>query len=167
LDNIDFEQRVRGVSRQLSKLCCRLYICRMDAEDLYQTTLLTAFRFFDKYDREKPFDRWVYSICLNTYRNQYKKQKKYSEAAFSSTEEKNAFIETIAARCDEYNEESEIRQIVDSLDVKKKAVIILYYFEDLKIGDIAKILKIHEGTVKKRLFDARRIIRERMQGNYE
>ena len=58
------------------------------------------------------------------------------------------------------NEEKDDYSFVDDaihrLDTKYREIIILYYYDELKIKDIAKILKIPQGTIKTRLNRARK-----------
>ena len=57
----------------------------------------------------------------------------------------------------------EQRQLYDALyalDEKRRTVIVLYYFDDLPVKEIARTLGVTEGTVKSRLFSARRHLRQ-------
>ena len=47
-----------------------------------------------------------------------------------------------------------------ALDEKRRTVIVLYYFDDLPVKEIARTLGVTEGTVKSRLFSARRHLRQ-------
>ena len=62
------------------------------------------------------------------------------------------------------NEEKDDYSFVDDaihrLDTKYREIIILYYYDELKIKDIAKILKIPQGTIKTRLNRARKKLNE-------
>lgn len=49
---------------------------------------------------------------------------------------------------------------IHRLDTKYREIIILYYYDELKIKDIAKILKIPQGTIKTRLNRARKKLNE-------
>ena len=62
------------------------------------------------------------------------------------------------------NEEKDDYSFVDNaihrLDTKYREIIILYYYDELKIKDIAKVLKIPQGTIKTRLNRARKKLNE-------
>ncbi|GAB2690841.1 RNA polymerase sigma factor [Paenibacillus thermoaerophilus] len=49
----------------------------------------------------------------------------------------------------------EILQAVMSLDIQQRTVVVLYYFQEMKIEEIAQTLNVSEGTVKTRLYRAR------------
>ena len=59
----------------------------------------------------------------------------------------------------------ELFTAVQDLDEKQRAVIVLYYFNDLAVRDIARVLGCREGTVKSRLFAARRNLQKAMEHN--
>ena len=56
--------------------------------------------------------------------------------------------------------------IVNTLPEKYKTIIILHYYDDMKIKDISKVLKISEPAVKKRLERGRNLIKEIIERNY-
>ncbi len=61
----------------------------------------------------------------------------------------------------------DLSKIVDTLPEKYKTIIILHYYDDMKIKDISNILKISESAVKKRLERARNLIKEFIERNYK
>ena len=61
----------------------------------------------------------------------------------------------------------DLSKIVNALPEKYKTIIVLYYYDDMKIKDISTILKISESAVKKRLERARNRIKEIIERNYK
>ena len=61
----------------------------------------------------------------------------------------------------------ELSEIVNTLPEKYKTIIILHYYDDMKIKDISNVLKISEPAVKKRLERARNLIKEIIERNYK
>ena len=57
--------------------------------------------------------------------------------------------------------------IVNTLPEKYKTIIVLHYYDDMKIKDISSVLKISESAVKKRLERARIFIKETIERNYK
>lgn len=156
------ERYVAVYSDELTRLCICLCRNTSDAEDLFQDTWCKAFRNFDKYDVSKPFDKWLYAICVNTYKNNVKLWYNSRRMCFSSDEEQEFFINSIpddsVHSSDEY---VELHKIICSLPKNQRIVIILKYFRDFTIEDIAQMLSIPEGTVKSRLHSAKATIRRR------
>ena len=58
------------------------------------------------------------------------------------------------------DEQRQLYQALYTLDEKRRTVIVLYYFDDLPVKEIARTLGVTEGTVKSRLFSARRHLRQ-------
>ena len=61
----------------------------------------------------------------------------------------------------------DLSEIVNALPEKYKTIIILHYYDDMKIKDISSVLKISEPVVKKRLERARNLIKEIIERNYK
>ena len=61
----------------------------------------------------------------------------------------------------------DLSEIVNTLPEKYKTIIVLHYYDDMKIKDISNVLKISEPAVKKRLERARRFIKETIERNYK
>ena len=60
-----------------------------------------------------------------------------------------------------------LRELLEKLDMKKKAVLSLYYFEQLSVPEIATALGIPGGTVKSRLHNARNELKDLWQEHNE
>lgn len=162
----EIERYVLLYSRDLTKLCLHLCSNVQDAEDLFQETWAKAIRHFEKYDKTKAFDKWLLSICVNTYKNNLKLVFNKRRVTFSSEEESQLFFDSIPDKSNYTRDDyAELHKIIESLPKKQKVVLILRYFRDLSVSEIADILNIPEGTVKSRLHQAKKTIRRRM--NYE
>ena len=61
----------------------------------------------------------------------------------------------------------DLSEIVNTLPEKYKTILILHYYDDMKIKDISNVLKISEPAVKKRLERARNLIKEIIERNYK
>ena len=59
----------------------------------------------------------------------------------------------------------DLSEIVNTLPEKYKTIIILHYYDDMKIKDISNVLKISESAVKKRLERARNIMKKKLEGS--
>lgn len=147
----------------LSRLA--LSLCRniADAEDLYQETWMKAIQFFDRYDPAKPFDRWLYTLCVNTYKNNCKSFFNRMQVAFRTSEDKDAFLSCIeAADEDQREERMDLMHALNQLPVKYQTVLVLKYFMDWTDAEIAQTLRIPEGTVKSRLHKAKELLARRI-----
>lgn len=118
------------------------------ADDITQETFLQIFSKYHTYDNRRPIEPWIYKITLNTTRNTLRKQRWLS------------FIDQFPeyAACDDTEDiilrnekEAMLWEAVDSLSYKSKEVILLHYYADMKLSDVADALGIPLGTCKSRL----------------
>lgn len=61
----------------------------------------------------------------------------------------------------------DLSEIVNILPEKYKTIIVLHYYDDMKIKDISSVLKISEPAVKKRLERARNLLKKIIERNYK
>lgn len=68
-------------------------------------------------------------------------------------------------------EQIELFEVIDELDEQLQTIVTLFYIEDLSVKEISRVLEVSEGTVKSRLFRARRqlseLVLEEGEGKYE
>lgn len=117
-----------------------------DIEDAVSEAILKAYKNIRSLKDESFFKTWLIRIVINESNNIYKKRKR--EIAADSEQFIN--IQTN----DKYKDIT-LYDAINSLDEELRVTTILFYFEDIKYKDIAKILNIKEGTVKSRLSRAK------------
>lgn len=148
--------------RRLFSLCLKLCSQREDAEDLYQETWCKVCASIDKYNKDKPFEHWLTAVCVNTYRDNLRKRRwTRLMAGFSGEEEKQRAIESVADVA-ENEQDREVREAVAQLPEKLRVAVVLHYFLDRNIEETAQQLGIPPGTLKSRLYKARRILEGRL-----
>ena len=69
-------------------------------------------------------------------------------------------IETEVLRAEERRQ---VQRAVDALPEKYRVVVLLYYMEELPLAQIASVLRVPEGTVKSRLYQARKLLRQQLE----
>lgn len=69
-------------------------------------------------------------------------------------------IETEVLRAEERRQ---VQRAVDTLPEKYRVVVLLYYMEELPLAQIASVLRVPEGTVKSRLHQARKLLRQQLE----
>lgn len=89
---------------------------------------------------------WIYRIVANCAIDNIRKNKKY--VISSDDLEVDDLVDY-----DKY-EDIDLQRALDQLPEKYRTIIVLRYFEDMKIGDIAQILGENENTIKTRLYNA-------------
>ena len=164
---MDIDRLIEQYSTDLTRLCLSLCSNCVEAEDLFQETWLKALRHGKRYKTDKPFDKWLFAICINTYKNSLKSAYNRMRLRFSSEEEEEAFWSAIPDRNEGNSEDySELHAAIGKLPKKQRVVLALYYFKDYSVREIAEIVNVPEGTVKSRLSAARDSIKRRLE-SYE
>ncbi len=133
-----------------------LHACRVTGDsqaslDIVQESWLAIIKGIAKLKEPSAYKSWMYRIT--TYKAiDWINNKNKTPLSLDSQE-----IDIIQK---EKQDHSDIYALLDQLDIKKRIVIILFYFEDQGINEIAKTLKIPVGTVKSRLNIARNELRQ-------
>ncbi len=151
-------------SMDLTRLCISLCGNNADAEDLFQETWYKAISRFDTYKSGYPFDKWLFAICVNTFKNRVSLFYNKKRVDFSTDEEKQAFFDSIPDKGDDPDDSYyELHRAVARLPKKLRVVLVMYYFRENSVSEVAEILNIPEGTVKSRLHSARQQIKRRLE----
>ena len=119
-----------------------------DCEDAVQTAILTAYKKLGTLKHEEYFKTWLMRILINVCNKQLKSASKTTELNDADLSSGNAEVST------------EIRIAIESLPVKIRQVVVLYYIEDFSVKEIKSIIKIPEGTVKSRLSKGRTLLND-------
>lgn len=146
----------------LTKLCLSLCGNRHDAEDLYQSTWEKAIRKIRTYDSDNPFEKWLFAICVNTYRDRVRRYDNSKILRFSSDEEQDHVLSSIPVGDIDYDGMIALHAAVQRLKPALREVVVLYYFRDYSVAELSEILDIPEGTVKSRLSTARTELRKEL-----
>lgn len=130
-----------------------------DALDIVQESAYRAVKDCDNLKNELYLSTWLYRIVINTALEFLRKQK------WEITVEDNT-LEMIAGVCEDVvslHIEWELQEILEQLSPKDKTVVMLRYFEDCKLEDIAQITRENVNTVKARLYRTLRKMRKKLE----
>ncbi|MBN2981784.1 antiterminator Q family protein [Cohnella algarum] len=135
------------------------------AEDAVQEALIQLHRSLPKFNPEKAsFKTWFNRIVIHMSMKQSRKR-------WFNLEFKEAIPQILRNPPEEKYVLSEdhafIYQCVRKLKRKYLSVIVLHYFQELSVKEVAETLNIHEGTVKSRLNKARSLLRTMMAASGE
>ena len=134
------------------------------AQDAVQEALWEAYQSLYRYDTRKgtSFRAWFIKIVTHRALNMVRRKKNTEEYLDSIDPGQNP-LESILQK----EKEQQIWRAIQMMTLKHRSVVILYYYEEFSIAEIAKILGVFEGTVKSRLHKARNLIAEKIQVNKE
>lgn len=158
----DFESYVEQYSRYLSKFCIKLCGNLDDADDLFQDTWTRALQYFDTYQPEMNFKTWLFTICVNIYRNTRQRKSRTARKDFPTAEEKERFFETLEQEDRDIDEHLDLYLALEALPKKYRVVLTLFYLREFSGREIAQILGIPEGTVSSRLHTAKKLLKRRL-----
>lgn len=150
MERHQLEEYIETYSQSLTNFCRHLTQSQQDAEDLFQETWVNVFRFFHHYDTNRPFDKWLFTVCANIFKSAARKPKPYL----------TGIAERTATEFSDPDWDDELHNALSSLPPKLRTVTVLFYYNDYSAEQIASALKIPKGTVKSRLHTARNILRE-------
>lgn len=135
--------------KMLSYFFRMLYKDKARAEDQTQELFLKLVKEAHRFDQNKSFSTWLYSVAHNMCKNEYRKD----EVRMKHAREPQA--QTTAMQPDG-TDLSRFRQALQDclrkLPEEKKALFTLRFHEQLTIPQIGQVLQLAEGTVKSRLF---------------
>lgn len=146
-----------------------------DADDLVQETYMKAHRFIDKYVEGTNAKAWLFKILKNAYINEYRKKKKQpSRVDFEDfINYHNTEDDRVTGYMDLREEifknmmGDEVTLAVNALPIDFRTVILLCDVEGFTYEEISKIIDVPIGTVRSRLFRARNMLKEKLQGYAE
>lgn len=170
-----FDELYRSCSGKLYRMAYFITGNRSDSEDILQETFVKCFLHRASLKQPEQFESWLYQILVRTAWRLERRKKGRSELSFESIlENEDDWNRTERIREDENSRSpletvleaetaSEIQKALKRLDMKYRTVILLYYYNELSTREIAKITGTLEGTVKSRLYKARKLLKEKLE----
>lgn len=134
-------------------------------EDIEQEVYIKTWRNLDRYHEEGKFVQWISALAANVCRDYLKSSQHRAELRKAGDESiwKSGRRRKIEERFDARERQKIILKAVDTLPKKLRQVIILFEFEEMSYEQIAKKTGDPVGTIKSRLFNARKLLSEVLQ----
>ncbi|HBL75670.1 MAG: hypothetical protein A2W90_17250 [Bacteroidetes bacterium GWF2_42_66] len=129
-----------------------------DAKELTQDVFVKAFESIAQYKPEHKFFSWIYRIAINRALLFVKRKKNFMQIENVPDQ----FYQVPDQPFEQENRDHLLNGSINELGEHYKSVVLLKYYADLSYADIADTLGIPEKTVKSRLFDARKILKEKL-----
>ena len=137
--------------------CLSLLKDEENAKDIMQETYITAFLKLDTLKDEEKFCGWVTTIAVNLCKKKLKGKVEYQiddEVLITEAETDELMLP------EEYITKTEKRKVLlqimeDTLSFNQYQTVLMFYFDEMSIAEIAQGLEISEGTVKSRLNSSR------------
>lgn len=154
-----FEILVHRYQKSVFRLIYHIVGKDTDVEDIAQEVFLRAYEGMSKFRFDASFETWLTSITVN-YCLKFLRQRK----AKPLFERFRSFLHSREASQQASIEKKEqqvaVKQALDKLSPKHRAVVVLLYFEGHTCEEIAEIVDCSAGTVKSRLYHARKKLKK-------
>ena len=136
---------------------------KADSEDVAQETFVKVYLHIAELKNDAGFKPWMMQILVRTaYRTGKKKSREVPDEEIEKLSENQSVLSPLGQMIKK--EEAEIiSRAVAALPIKQRTVVVLYYYNDLSVGEIAEMLHCQEGTVKSRLHTARKYLKKKLE----
>ena len=156
----EFEQNVRAASDLAVRVAFSILRRREDAEEVAQEAFTRAYRRFRVLRDPKQFRAWMvrvtWRLAIDRWRSDRRRQAREQTTGLPMrTEVEQQVVESDRA--------SRLWKAIDDLPEKLRLVIVLSAVEGHDVHEVAGLLQIPEGTVKSRLFLARKALAQRLR----
>jgi RNA polymerase sigma-70 factor (ECF subfamily) len=157
----EFEERLRDSSTLAIRVAYGVVRQRQDAEEIAQEAFAKAYRSFSQLRDRNSFRAWLVRMTWRLAIDRWRADRRRSaREQISLVEKPDASAEEIASA----NERAKrLWQAIDELPEKLRLVIVLSAIEGYDVREVAGLLGLPEGTVKSRLFLARKDLAQRLQ----
>jgi RNA polymerase sigma-70 factor (ECF subfamily) len=159
-DSLAIERMVQTHQQDVYRLALSILDDHDEADDVTQEVFISALHGLDSFRANSSFKTWLFSITINVCRSRLRRGKSRTRLSqvlqsFFRSEQDQPESEAIQNEADR-----KLWQAIHTLDEKHRIPIILRYYHDLPVNEIAEMLGIPVGTVHSRLNHAR----ERLRG---
>lgn len=167
MSTVEFNKNFDFLTDPLNAFAYSLTKNAEDAKDLYQETAFRAINNKEKFRPETNFKAWTFTIMKNIFINNYRKKIK-SNTILDATDN-SFFIDSGSVEI--VNEAGrnilmkELHVMIDSLEDNIRIPFMMHY-EGYKYNEIADEFELPLGTVKSRIFFARKALKDMIKRSY-
>lgn len=154
--------------RYLYHLCLKLTRNKEEAEDLMQDVWVKVVRTSDRMDGVDRMKAWLTTICMNTFRDRYRKDVRRSKYVMNQPDTLDIPLLDLVPSgsplpgdiVEQQDLRAAVRSKIDELDGIYKLTIEYFYVNQYSLIEIAEKMQVSIGTVKSRLFRAKKYLKE-------
>lgn len=134
------------------------------AEDILQEVFIIIYKKIYKLKHAEAFESWLYRITVNCCNDYFKKRKRTvvtendKLADIMGADTSKAPGEELVSK----EASDEVYKAVNTLPQKLRECVVLYYYSEMSIAQIAEALDCSDGTVKSNLFKARKALKKKL-----
>lgn len=166
---------MKATYRKVYNMAFRLSGNKADAEDLTQEAYFRAYRSFDDYQGDKPFENWIFRIVGRLFLDLLRARRRriqpvsYDAPLPTGGSDETLFFDvpdrspTPEATFLESHFSEDVQAVMDSLTEEQRLLITLADVEQVPYSEIAEIMGKPIGTIRSRLHRTHKAMRERLE----
>ena len=152
---MDYQQIVKTYASMMYRLAYNYCFNRPDAEDVVQEVFLKLLEHEPKFENDRQLCAWLMTATANRCKN----------LLGSGWRKKTLPLEDAVIPADDPDESIEVQSALAKLSPKLHSVVHLFYYEQMRVTQIAGILDLPENTVLSRLYTARKQLKKHLGGD--
>ncbi|MFE8701607.1 sigma-70 family RNA polymerase sigma factor [Cytobacillus sp. FJAT-54145] len=134
------------------------------AEDIAQEVYITSYKHWDQFRGECSYKTWLFKITVNKCKDTYKSKWFNVQGLLENISFKLKSTASTEHEVLLRSEARELSEYVLQLPIKYREIIILFYYEELKIVEIQELTGLNPSTIKSRLYRGKEKLRHMYGG---
>lgn len=159
-DRDAFEPIVARYEKPVFNAVLRMVGNPEEARDICQEVFVKVFENLRSYDHSRKFFSWMYRVAINETINHVKSRRRWEPLSDVFESSRSNPEETMQ----ETERDHQIQRALLALDPKYRLAVIVRHFLQLSYAEAAHVLDLPEKTVKSRLFTARQLLKDLLEG---
>lgn len=167
MSTLEFQNQFNQMTQVLNSFAYNLTKNGEEAKDLFQETAFRALTNRDKFRPGTNFKAWLFTIMKNIFINNYRKKVK-ANTIFDATDNDyyiNSGSNVVLNGSESQIMMKELWRMISELDESIRVPFVMHY-EGFKYQEIADKLELPLGTVKSRIFFARKALKGKIENRY-
>lgn len=156
-----FEHLIKQHKDMVYSLCMNIIGNKTTAEDISQEVFLKVFKKIKSFDFSSDFKTWLYRITYNKCIDEIRKQKRFRRFKGKLNKKEQEYS---------YQEDNSSKKVImdslESLNDKDRALLSMFYIQELHLREIEDILDVDSDVLKVRLHRARKRLQSIIEKNY-
>jgi RNA polymerase sigma-70 factor, ECF subfamily len=145
---------------KIYRLCCALLRDPTLAQDTAQESLVRIWKGLTGYDGRAALSSWIYAITRNRCLTAIERRRAHLALNDGEAEVESQAALAVADSHEPEERTALLRELIDLLPERYRRTLVLFYFEERSVSEVARQLGCPEGTVKTSLFRARAALAE-------
>jgi RNA polymerase sigma-70 factor (ECF subfamily) len=157
-----FDCLVEHFEGKVYRLCRAILRNPGEAEDTAQDSLIRIWKALPRFDGRAALSTWIYAITRNRCLTAIERRRDLHSLSDTAIELEADAASAVVEK-DPEDPLALLRELAEGLPERYRRVLILFYYEERSVSEVAALLGIPEGTVKTDLHRARALLREQLE----